>query len=66
MKQREEELKVQDRSQKSSKMDAVNEDSEWDDDEDDDDDDSDKSMGLDAQSFRSVIIPKAKTHMFRR
>ena len=49
-------------------MDAVNEDSEWDenDDESDDDDDSDRSMGLDAQSFRSVTLPKANTQIFNR
>jgi hypothetical protein len=45
---REEELKVQDKSPKTSKMDAVKEDSEWDDDSDSESDDSDKSMGLDA------------------
>lgn len=47
LKQREEELKIHDKSPKPSKMNVVEEDSEWDDDVDDDDD-SDRSMGLDA------------------
>ena len=46
LKQREEELKINDKSPKPSKMDAVKEDSEWDDDVYDEE--SDRSMGLDA------------------
>ena len=46
LKQREEELKINDKTPKPSKMDAVKEDSEWDDDVDDEE--SDRSMGLDA------------------
>jgi len=41
-------------------MNAVEEDSEWDDD-DYNEEDSDRSMGLDAQSFRSVTLLKSKT-----
>ena len=46
LKQSEEELKINDKSPKQSKMDAVKEDSEWDDDVYDEE--SDRSMGLDA------------------